>query len=162
MMKSTQIVFGLYLAISLSLFVLLIYEYCDYSMRISSIRKLEVKFYNSSVYREGDKLYLNISLGILNEGVKKLEVTMVTYKIYFRSEIARAHSENFYGSPLVLAPGAEKIRTVKLEVPEFKLKRNIVNNTVKVTIVLDVYIKTRFGNTPVTFTHEFNIYTSEL
>jgi len=140
-----------YLILSLSFLLLLMYDYNDYSLRVYSIKHLKVEVKGIDVYVENHDFFLNLTYSLSNGGVKCLEVSMITYKTYFGSEVARVYNENFYGSLLVVKPSQKLLRTIIVKVPGFKLKRNLVNGTVRVSILFNVYIRTRFGNTPVSF-----------
>jgi len=150
-LKTSTIIKATYLIVSLLLIALLVHEYSDYNLRVYSIKRLHVEVEDVCIYANNSVLFLNLTYSLSNNGVKSLEVSMITYKIYFGSEVARTYSENFYGSPLTMKPLQRLLRSIVLKVPEFKLRRNTVNGTVRVYVLFNVYIKTRFGNTPVTY-----------
>ncbi|MCS7363977.1 MAG: hypothetical protein NDF54_00870 [archaeon GB-1867-035] len=140
-----------YILFSLLLLTLLAYNYADYNSRVYSIKLLNVEVKEADVYIKSEKAYLNVTYVLLNHGTKNIEISMTIYKIHFGSEIARTYTENFYGSPLISSPSKALSRSVSIEVPLFKLTRNMVNGKVRVSIIIEMYIKTRFGITPITF-----------
>ena len=142
-----------YFIFTLLLFALLINNYIDYSLEVYSIKLLEIDVEDIQINVEVDRAFLNLTYSVVNRGARAIEFSMIVYKVYFGGEVARVYSENFYGSPLVSRPLETLRRTVMIEVPIFKLKRNVVNGVVKASLVFEVYVKTRFGNTPVTFQH---------
>lgn len=151
-----------YLLFSLSLLVFLAYSYTDYNSRIYSIKLLEVEVEEVNVYVKSEKAFINMTYRIINHGTRNIEISMTIYKVYFGNEIARTYTENFYGSPLISSPSQILSRSISIEVPLFKLTRNLFDGKVRTSITIEMYLKTRFGITPITFEYTSFLSISQL
>ncbi|RLF15714.1 MAG: hypothetical protein DRJ66_04025 [Thermoprotei archaeon] len=149
---SNTMMYVLFISLTLVPSSMLIVSYNRYCGSIYSIRRLEVHVEDISIGLVSNRAFLNMTYTISNGGIREVRIVLINYKIYFGQEIARDVSENFYALPLVIRPHVIVTRYMSVEVPKFKIERNLIaSGKLRVSIIFEIYLKTPFGNTPVTF-----------
>ncbi|HDO21014.1 MAG: hypothetical protein NDF56_00880 [archaeon GB-1845-036] len=148
--KPSQIKF-IFILITLLFSSLLVVNYANYNCEVYSVKLLDVNVKNVNLFFKGEHVYVNLTYSMMNRGVSVLKCSMVIYNIYLGNELCRVYSENFQGSMILLNPSNIVERNVKIEVPMFKLKRNMLHGCVNLSLTFEVYVRSRFGVTPITY-----------
>lgn len=136
---------ALFIFISIILIVFFIYDYNEYFFQVESIKKLNVILNSIKLHRFNESIFVNASIGVRGDGVKTIKILMITYKIFFDSDLVREYTENFALKGYIVQPGQIFNRKISLKIPYFKYSKHLHNVSIKGVLVVNVYIDTFFG-----------------